>query len=123
MTLRKRQTQQKLAVSMGVSKPTMHCWIVALTIHVYCNSLKPILTEENGLARVLMAMHFRYPGYPMKYMGMHDWIHLDENWFFLALERERDGTYRGRLVALGYRFQVFTTQTILLQSLMMCPPG
>ena len=35
--LRKRHTQQKLAKSMGVSKTTVHHWIVALTLHVHSN--------------------------------------------------------------------------------------
>ena len=48
--LRKRQTQQKLMTSMGVSKTTVHCWIVASMIRVHCNSLKPILKEENKRA-------------------------------------------------------------------------
>ena len=39
----------------GVSKTTVHCWIVVLTIHVHCNSLKPVLTEEKKVARLLMA--------------------------------------------------------------------
>ena len=59
--LRKRQTQQKLATSMGVSKTTVHHWIVASMIHVHCNSLKPILTEENKWARFEMALSFRNP--------------------------------------------------------------
>ena len=37
---------------MGVSKTTVHHWIVASTIHVHSNSLKPILTEEIKWARV-----------------------------------------------------------------------
>ena len=45
--LLKRHTQRKLAMSMGVSKTTVHCWIVGLIIHAHCNSLKPVLTEEN----------------------------------------------------------------------------
>ena len=87
--VRKRWTQPKLAASMGVSKTTVHCWIVALTIHVHCNSLKSILTEENKVARVLMAMHFRDPQDPTKYQDMHDQIHLDEKWFFLTQEKEQ----------------------------------
>ena len=55
MPLRKRRTQQKLATSMGVSKTTVQHWIVPSTIRVHSNSLKPILTEENKLARLLMA--------------------------------------------------------------------
>ena len=84
MLLRKRQTQQKLATSMGVSKTTIQHWIVASTIHVHSNSLKPILTEENKLARLLMANHFRDPQDPSKYQDMCDHIHLDEKWFFLT---------------------------------------
>ena len=45
--LKKWQTQQKLVKLMGVSKTTVHHWIVASTIHVHCNPLKPILTEQN----------------------------------------------------------------------------
>ena len=68
-----------------------HCasWIVASTIHVDCNSLKAVLTEENKWARVEMALHFRDPEDPTKYQDMCDWIHLDEKWFFLIWEKER----------------------------------
>ena len=34
-------------MSMGVSKTTVHHWIAASTICAHCNSLKPIMTEEN----------------------------------------------------------------------------
>ena len=74
---------------MGVSKTAVHHWIVASTIHVHCNSLKPILTEENKWARVEMAMHFRDPEDPTNYQDMHDQIHLDEKWFFLMQEKVR----------------------------------
>ena len=73
---------------MGVSKTTVQHWIVASTIHVHSNSLKPILTEENKLARLLMANHFRDSQDPSKYQDMHDCIHLDEKWFFLTREKE-----------------------------------
>ena len=73
---------------MGVSKTTVQHWIVASTICVHSNSLKPILTEENKLARLLMANHFRDPQDPSKYQDMRDCIHLDEKWFFLTQEKE-----------------------------------
>ena len=76
MPLRKQQTQQKLATLMGVSKTTVQCWIVASTICVHSNSLKPILTEVRDLQD------------PSKYQGMHDHRHLDEKWFFLTWEKE-----------------------------------
>ena len=46
-------------MSMEVSKTTVYHWIVASTICVHYNSLKPILTEENKWARLEMALHFR----------------------------------------------------------------
>ena len=67
---------------MGVSKTTVQCWIVASTIYVHSTLLKPILTEEKKLARLLMANHFRDPQDPSKYQDMHDCIYLDEKWFF-----------------------------------------
>ena len=84
MPLRKQQTQQKLATSMGVLKTTVQHWIVASTICVHSNSLKPILTDENKLVRLLMANHFWDPQDPSKYQDMRDHIHLDEKWFFLT---------------------------------------
>ena len=69
---------------MGVSKTTVQHWIVASTIHVHSNLLKPILTEENKLARLLIANHFWDPQDPSKYQDMRDHIHLDEKWFFLT---------------------------------------
>ena len=67
----------------------MHCWIVGSTIHVHCNSLKPVLTEENKMARLLMPLHFRDPVDLTKYHDMLDQIHLDEKWFFLIQKKER----------------------------------
>ena len=87
--LRKRHTQQKLVTLMGVSKTTVHHWIVASMIHVCCYSLKPFLTEENKWARFEMALYFRDPDDPTKYQDMQDQIHVDEKWFFLMREKER----------------------------------
>ena len=63
-----------------------HCTELDCCIYhsVHSNSLKPILTEENMLARLLMANHFRDPQDPSKYHDMCDHIHLDEKWFFLT---------------------------------------
>ena len=42
-----------------MSKTTVQRWIVDLTIRVHCNSLKPVLTEENKVARLIMALESR----------------------------------------------------------------
>ena len=86
MPLGKRCTQQKLAMLMGVSKTTVHCWIVTSTICVHCNLLKPIFIEENKCTRLEMTLHFVDPEDPTKYQEMWDRVHLDEKWFFLTQE-------------------------------------
>ena len=87
--LRKRRTQRKLAASLGVSKTTVQRWIVDLTIRVHCNSLKPVLTEENKVARLIIALESRDPNDPSKFLDMMDRVHVDEKWFFLSRQRER----------------------------------
>ena len=89
--LRKRCTQQKLAKSTGVSKTTVHHWIVDSALHVHSNSLRPILTEENRLARFEMAMDSRDPVDQTKYQDMRDQIHVDEKGFFSCGRRK--GTF------------------------------
>ena len=85
----KQQTQRKLAASLGVSKTTVQCWIVDSTIQVHCNSLKPVLMEENKVAQLIMALEARDPQDPTKFLDMMDHIHVDEKWFFLSRQRER----------------------------------
>ena len=87
--LHKRQTKRKLAASLGVSKTMVQCWIVDLTICVHCNSLKPVLTEENKVAWLIMALKARDPQDPTKFLNMMNHIHIDEKWFFLSRQRER----------------------------------
>ena len=67
---------------MGVPKTTVHRWIVASMIRVHCNSLKPILAEENKCARFEMALSSRDPANLGKYQDMRDRIHVDKKWFF-----------------------------------------
>ena len=74
---------------MGVSKPTVHCWIVALTIQAHFNSLKSILMEENKWSRLEMAMSFVDPVNPTNFQDMLGSVLLDEKWFLLTSEKER----------------------------------
>ena len=55
---------------MGVSRTTVHHWIVELTFCVHSISLRPILTEENRLARFEVAMDARDPVGQTKYQDM-----------------------------------------------------
>ena len=70
--LQKRHTHRKLVMMMGVSKTMVHCWIVDSTIRIHSNSSKPVLTEENKVARLFMAMDSRDPQDLMKFLNMMD---------------------------------------------------
>ena len=70
--LQKRCTQRKLVTSMGVSMTMVHHWIVDLTICVHSNSLKPVLTEENKVAQLFMALDSRDPQDLTKFLDMMD---------------------------------------------------
>ena len=83
------QTQRKLATLLGVSKTTVHCWIVDSTIRVHSNSLKPVLLEENKVARLIMVLDSHDPQDPMKFLDMMDHIHVDEKWIFLSWQKKR----------------------------------
>ena len=78
-----------LKESLGVSKTMVHCWIVDSTIQVHSNSLKPVLTEENKVAQLIMVLDSCDPQDPIKFLDMMDPIHMDEKWFFLSWQKER----------------------------------
>ena len=80
---------------MGVSKTTVHRWIVESMICVHCNSLKPILMEENKQVRFELALSFRDPANPSKYQDIRDRIHVDKKWFFLTREKKRYLLHQG----------------------------
>ena len=67
----------------------VHHWIVDSTIRVHSNSLKPVLTEENKVAQLIMVLDSCDPQDPTKFLDMMDHIHVDEKWFFLSRQKER----------------------------------
>ena len=85
----KRRTQRKLVASLGVSKTTVHRWIVDLTVQVHSYSLKPVLMEENKVAWLIMVLDSHDPQDPTKFLDMMDCIHVDEKWFFLSQQKGR----------------------------------
>ena len=68
--LHKRRTQRKLTASLGVSKMMVQRWIVDSTIQVHCNSLKPVLMEENKVAWLIMALEAHDPQDPTKFLDI-----------------------------------------------------
>ena len=65
---------------MGVSKTTAHHWVVELTMRVHSNSLRPILTEENRLARFEMAMDACDPVDQTRYQDMLKYVSFTKLW-------------------------------------------
>ena len=51
--------------------------------------MKPVLTEENKVAQLIMALDSRDPQDPTKFLDMMDHIHVDDKWFFLSWQKER----------------------------------
>ena len=96
-----QRTQRKLVTSMGVSKTMVRRWIVDSTIQVHSNSLKPVLMEENKMARLFMALDSWDPQDPMKFLNMMDQIHVEEKWFFLSQQRRDSSFCRRRRTLSG----------------------
>jgi hypothetical protein len=98
--LRKRKTIRAAAESLGVSKSTFGRWKEAkdslFTRHR--SMLKPTLTDQHKLARVLFAMeeidetrHDQVSVDGLNYKNMLDRIHVDEKWFYIT--RDAQGFY------------------------------
>ena len=101
---------------MGVSKTTVQHWIVESTLCVHANSLRPILTEENRLARFEMAMDSRDLDDQTKYQDMHDQIHVDEKWFFLTREKERYLLHQDKKTKCCVKHKLHITKVMFLRA-------
>ena len=52
------------------------------------SSLKPFLTEQNKYLQLLYALEMVNPNDTTKSKDMYDFIHVDENWFYLTRDRQ-----------------------------------
>ena len=98
----KRKTIRALALSLGVSKSSVGKWKLQQdsVIRRHTSPLKPHLTDDHKLARVLYAMdeidenpQVSVDGESLlyNYKNMMDRIHVDEKWFFIT--RDHEGYY------------------------------
>jgi hypothetical protein len=87
--LLKRRSQRKLACHLGVSAATIQRFVKNGFLRVHSNTLKPFLTEENMVKRLLYALECVDPLQPTRYRDMYDVIHMDEKWFYISREKER----------------------------------
>ena len=75
---------------MGVTLSTVQRMLLHQDIcHVHTSSLKPMLTEENKMSRIELALSFVDKNNTSKFENMEDLIHIDEKWFYLTKDGQR----------------------------------
>jgi hypothetical protein len=91
LPLSRRSTQRDIALGLGVPRSTVNRIIASgdHMVHVQTH-VKPTLTEENRLSRVLFCLSQRGE-HGLLYKDMFDRIHIDEKWFNVL--RDRRGFY------------------------------
>jgi hypothetical protein len=96
----KKATIRKSALALGVSKSQFGRWKLMKDSFIWRHTsmLKPALTQEHMLTRVLFAMseihetrHGQVSVDGLKYKDMLDRIHVDEKWFYIT--RDKQGYY------------------------------
>ena len=81
---RRRKTYRSTAKAMGVALSTVQRMLLHRDVcHVHTSSLKPMLTEENKMSRMELALSFVNKNNTSKFENMEDLIHIDEKWFYL----------------------------------------
>jgi transposase-like protein len=84
----RRKTIRKLASALGMAKSTLHVMKqckIDCAIVPHSNAIKPHLTEENLMTRLMYAGEHvdNTTGY---YYSLYLTIHVDEKWFFISEE-------------------------------------
>jgi hypothetical protein len=87
--LLKRRSQRKLASALGVSKTKVQKWVSSGMLRSNTNSLKPFLTEDNKVKRVLFCLEWRNLMDTERYQDLMDIVHLDEKWFYVSRDNEK----------------------------------
>jgi hypothetical protein len=78
-----RETQRKLAFSLGVSKCVVQQALKKEIFRPHTNTIKPSLQDHHKLARIDFALSMRDEDDRSVYQDMMDVIHLDEKWFYI----------------------------------------
>jgi hypothetical protein len=93
--LSKRQTLRHTAAALGIPATTFHHFVKAGEVVRHTSALKPVLTEENMVARVEYALNKINPATllgtrgAVKYWDDYDEIDVDEKWFHLTYDGVR----------------------------------
>ena len=82
----KRGTVRDIADGLGLSRHTAHSIIGEGHIKAHSASIKPILTPEQELTRMMYSAErlVRCSDDTYRFFDAHDEIHLDEKWFFIC---------------------------------------
>lgn len=89
--LEDRTNIRTLADSLGMSKSTLHDYFLSGVFRCHTACLKPMLSDEQRVARVRFASGFvqKTGRHGLQIDNMMEYVHLDEKWFYLAKEKQR----------------------------------
>ncbi|KAH9143602.1 hypothetical protein AeRB84_012395 [Aphanomyces euteiches] len=79
-----RTNLRLIAEKTGISRGTLHRYLKQGIFRVHTNAIKPILTEANKYMRMRFALGFVKSNLELR--DMHEYVHLDEKWFYLTRE-------------------------------------
>lgn len=85
--LRRRTNIRSLAKALEMSRSTVHRRIKEGCVRPHSNAVKPSLTEENKKARLefcLSMINKDVVASNPSFINMHDYIHIDEKWFYMS---------------------------------------
>ena len=87
---RHHKTYHSTAKAMGVTLSTVQRMLLHQDVCcIHTSSLKPMLTEENKMSRMELALSFIDKNNTSKFKNMEDLIHIDEKWFYLMKDGQR----------------------------------
>lgn len=85
--LSRRTTLRSLAAATGVPTTTLWRKMKEGAIRRHSNSIKPLLTEENRVARLKFCLSMMET--PSTFGNMYDVVHVDEKWFYMTKASKR----------------------------------
>ncbi|KAH9103658.1 hypothetical protein AeMF1_020114 [Aphanomyces euteiches] len=96
VSLYKRQTLRTLAIATNISAATLHRHMKTCPrFKARTSYVKPLLTEANMMARLKHALSFLepLPSGNQSFVDMHNYVHVDEKWFYLEKVKRRFYVY------------------------------
>ncbi|KAF0705951.1 hypothetical protein AaE_014312, partial [Aphanomyces astaci] len=113
-----RQTLRSVAAHSGIPKTSIvrHMKAVA-RLKARSSYVKPYLTEANQRTRLEFAMSFLKPSRDgtILFVDMHNYVHVDEKWFYLTKVKRRYYVYDDEELALrAVRSKAFITKVMFL---------